>query len=265
VSSNTPWFFNGARLQWFPTEKLKIEPWLINGWQSYGRFNGIPGFGGQVRYAPDGDTILIFNQYLIGADILGAPDRHRFHTDDSIQHKWYENPGTWITRVATTLTIDFGCEYGGGVSCSTSTTDGAKTGNGVLFAGFMAYIRAWHTEKYAMTIGGGAIDNPGRYLVLLPPINGATALSGTPYFTENPGDPFNAWDTQLTFDYMPSQYVTFRGEFTFRHASVPYFTGHGGITPAGGNQGAPGSMVDGFTPDLVQDEPRFTLALLVKM
>src|SRR6202167_1781296 len=26
VSSNTPWFFNGVRIQWFPTNKLKIEP-----------------------------------------------------------------------------------------------------------------------------------------------------------------------------------------------------------------------------------------------
>ncbi len=26
VSSNTPWFFNGMRIQWFPTNKLKIEP-----------------------------------------------------------------------------------------------------------------------------------------------------------------------------------------------------------------------------------------------
>jgi hypothetical protein len=37
VSSNTPWFFNGVRIQWFPTNKLKIEPWIINGWQSYAR------------------------------------------------------------------------------------------------------------------------------------------------------------------------------------------------------------------------------------
>ena len=35
VSSNTPWFFNGLRIQWWPTQNLKIEPWLINGWQSY--------------------------------------------------------------------------------------------------------------------------------------------------------------------------------------------------------------------------------------
>jgi Putative beta-barrel porin-2, OmpL-like. bbp2 len=46
VSSNTPWFFNGVRVQWFPTAKLKIEPWFINGWQSYGRFNNRPGLGG---------------------------------------------------------------------------------------------------------------------------------------------------------------------------------------------------------------------------
>jgi hypothetical protein len=34
VSSNTPEFFNGVRIQWFPADKPKIEPWIINGWQS---------------------------------------------------------------------------------------------------------------------------------------------------------------------------------------------------------------------------------------
>src|SRR6267378_1222656 len=47
VSSNTPWFFNGVRIQIFPTEHLKIEPWFTNGWQSYGRFNSRPGLGFQ--------------------------------------------------------------------------------------------------------------------------------------------------------------------------------------------------------------------------
>ncbi len=45
VSSNTPWFFNGMRVQFFPTDKLKIEPWIVNGWQSYGKFNHAPGVG----------------------------------------------------------------------------------------------------------------------------------------------------------------------------------------------------------------------------
>jgi hypothetical protein len=47
VSSNTPWFFNGLRIQYFPTAKLKIEPWIINGWQSYARTNRKPGLGGR--------------------------------------------------------------------------------------------------------------------------------------------------------------------------------------------------------------------------
>jgi hypothetical protein len=259
VSSNTPWFFNGVRVQWFLSDRLKIEPWLINGWQSYGRFNNLPGVGGQVRYAPNGSLILIFNQYVIGADILGAPSRHRFHTDDSVQVKWYENQDNFVDRVASTLTVDFGCEYGGGVTCDTGKS------TSVLFAGFMAYTRAWfHRDLFAATIGGGLIDNPGRYLVLLPPINGATALSGTPYFTENPGDKFFAWDMQFTIDYMPSENFTLRGEFTYRHADVPYFSGDGGITPPGGNMGAPGSMVTGWAPDLVHGEPRFSVAMLVK-
>jgi hypothetical protein len=92
------------------------------------------------------------------------------------------------------------------------------------FLGFMFYNRAWfNKDKYRLTLGGGKINNPGRYLVLIPPINGATAATGTPYFTANPGDPFKAWDASATFDYMPSQYITFRWEFDHRAANVPYF------------------------------------------
>ncbi len=34
VSSNTPWFFNGVRIQIFPTEHLKIEPWFTEIWDA---------------------------------------------------------------------------------------------------------------------------------------------------------------------------------------------------------------------------------------
>src|SRR5439155_22280130 len=97
------------------------------------------------------------------------------------------------------------------------------------FLGYMLYNRLWFdNDRYGLTIGGGQINNPGRYLVLLPPINGATAASGTPYFTENPGDPYKAWDISGTFDWMPSQYITFRWEYNHRAANVPYFSGSGG-------------------------------------
>jgi hypothetical protein len=261
VSSNTPWYFNGVRLQIFPTEKLKIEPWFINGWQSYGRFNGRPGLGGQINYRPNGSINLISNNYGVGADALGVPTRTRLHTDDSIEVKYFDRPEKYFDKAAFSVTLDAGCETGGGVNCTGDT----KTAKKQSFLGYMVYNRVWfNKDRYAVTLGGGAINNPGRYLVLLPPINGATAASGTPYFTENPGDPFKAWDTSATFDYMPSQYITFRWEYNHRAANVPYFSGHGGITPPGGNQGAPGSQVAGWSPDLVKDENRLTFALLVK-
>jgi hypothetical protein len=267
VSSNTPWFFTGMRIQVFPTAKLKIEPWIINGWQSYARFNGRLGFGGQVLYRPTSWISVLSNNYGAGADALGIPTRTRYHTDNSIEVKYYDHPERFLDKMAFSLTGDAGCESGGGVNCTTNQKD--STGKIISFKqsflGYMLYNRWWfHHDRYGFTLGGGKINNPGRYLVLLPPINGATATSGTPYFTENPGDPFKAWDISATYDYMPSQYITFRWEFNHRNANVPYWTGPGGITPTGGNTGTPSLTVPGFQPDLRKTEDRGTMAILVK-
>ncbi|MGC0771363.1 MAG: hypothetical protein WB543_00400 [Candidatus Acidiferrum sp.] len=71
--------------------------------------------------------------------------------------------------------------------------------------------------------------------------------------------------------------ISFRREINHRGANVPYFSGPGGITPPGGNAGAPGSLacLSGFTvwngsprstwfPDLKKIENRIDLAILVK-
>jgi hypothetical protein len=252
VSSNTPWFFNGLRLQFFPTDKLKIEPWIINGWQSYAKSNSKPGLGGQIMWRPKPWLDLVFNNYGMGEDALGVPYRHRLHTDDSIEVKYYDNKNKYIDKAAFTVTADAGCEYGldgsgppnENVACHGNPKAPAAAGGGQSFKqdflGWMAYDRTWwDKDKYALTLGGGMMTNPGRYLTLLPPINGATAFSGSPYFTENPGDQAHSWDMTVTYDYMPSQYVTFRTETGYRHSDVPYWTGRGGITPPGGNNGSP--------------------------
>jgi Putative beta-barrel porin-2, OmpL-like. bbp2 len=267
VSSNTPWFFTGMRIQVFPTEKLKIEPWIINGWQSYARPNGRLGLGGQILWRPTPWLSVISNNYGVGADAVGIPNRTRYHTDDSVEVKYYDHPERFLDKMAFSLTGDAGCESGGGVNCTTNKKDAA--GNIIAykqsFLGFMLYNRWWfHKDRYGFTLGGGKINNPGRYLVLLPPINGATATTGTPYFTENPGDQFKAWDISGTYDYMPSQYITFRWEFNHRHANVPYWSGPGGVTPPGGNNGAPGTLIPGWQPDLRHTEDRASMAILVK-
>ena len=289
VSSNTPWFFEGARVQIFPTAHLKIEPWFINGWQAYASANHKPGLGGQIKWTPKPWLNVISNNYGLGEDDLFIHGRSRIHTDNSIEVKYYDKPErSGLDKMAFSLTGDLGCEYGSGVSCYGNHKGGPKQS----FVGWMGYNRFWfHRDLFGLTLGGGQINNPGRYLVLIPPINGAGAISAAtsaPYFTGNPGDPFKAWDSSITFDYMPKQYITFRAEYDYRHANVPYWTGKGGITPPGGNNGAPqffacsngnssgqtslgaaetacgGGLSSVWFPDLRKNESFIDLAILVK-
>ena len=284
VSSNTPWFFNGLRIQWFPTNKLKIEPWIINGWQSYAKYNGHRGLGGQILYRPYEWLSMVFNNYGNGTDDLGIQGRSRIHTDDSVEVRYYNNPeSTGFSKMAFSLTADAGCEYGAGVTCH-----GGKGGPKQAFLGWMLYNRTWwNKDKFALTLGGGMMNNPGRYLTLLPPINGADAVSGSPYFTANPGDKAHMWDTTATFHWMPKQYITWWAEFGYRHSDVPYWTGRGGITPPGGNTGSPSQYVCAgggsagtnvlsqayancggpgsvWFPDLRRGQATFSLGVLVK-
>jgi hypothetical protein len=260
VSSNTPWFFNGLRIQYFPTAKLKIEPWIINGWQTYARPNGKPGLGGQILWRPTSYLDLVFNNYGLGEDDIGFPGRSRVHTDDSIQVKYYDNPKATFDKAAFTVTADAGCEYGGGPAVGFYNSKGLSPEMGTadtyaggvnchnsqngrpkqMFIGTMAYARFWFKKDiYAVTLGGGLMNNPGRYLTLLPPINGATAITGTPYYTENAGDRAQMHDGTVTLDYMPSQFITFRLETGYRYSDTPYWTGRGGITPPASAGGPP--------------------------
>jgi hypothetical protein len=265
VSSNTPWFFNGLRVQWFPTQTLKIEPWLINGWQSYAKFNSHPGFGGQILWIPNDSFKLVFNTYTLGQDNLASGSGYpangghpnapigqpnpggtyvnyanvtRYHEDDSVLWKYYDaKDSSAVSKMAMSLTVDLGCESGGGVHCS-------RGPNKANFFGAMLYNRMWFDHNlYAVTLGGGFMNNPGRYLALVPPINGATAATGTPYFTENPGQKLYQWDAQLNFQYMPKDWITWWTEVTYRHSDVPYWSGTGGVTPPLGNTGSPASLV----------------------
>lgn len=290
VSSNTPWFFQGVRVQIFPTAHLKIEPWFINGWQSYASANHTPGVGGQIKWTPKPWINIVSNNYGLGQDDLFIAHRERIHTDNSVEIKYFDRPDQTLDKMAFSLTGDLGCEYGGGVSCTGNHKGGPKQS----FVGYMLYNRFWfHRDLFGLTLGGGQINNPGRYLVLVPPINGesaVTAATNSPYFTGNPGDPFKAWDSSITFDYMPKQYITFRAEYDYRHANVPYWSGSGGITPPGGNNGSPqfftcangatsgqaalgpaemacgtpNSRAGVWFPDLRKDESFIDLSILVK-
>ncbi len=270
TSDNTPWFFNGLRIQVFPTKKLKIEGWIINGWQSYGKFNSMPGFGGNITWCPNESVKLLTNDYY-GADAANIPERKRFHSDNNLQVRYYNKPESkGISRMAFSLTGDLGFEKGGGVN-GFSNSDSAK-GPAQYFASAMFYNRVWfYKNKFAWTLGGGIMTNPGRYLVLyptgqaspLPNPNNPTQTAGLYPFSANPGDEFKGWDCSTNFDWMPNQSITFRVEYVHRHANVPYFAGKGGVTSPTGYTTTP--LPADWRPDLVKTENRIIFAMLFRL
>ncbi len=273
TSDNTPWFFNGVRAQFFVTRKLKIEAWLINGWQSYGMFNKMPGFGGNITYCPKEYIKIVTNNYY-GSDAAGIPSRKRIHSDNSFLLRYFKNKNSKkISQAAFSFTGDIGDENGGGVSGFNSTANTPAQ----YFVSWMVYNRVWFCKnRFAWTLGGGFMNNPGRYLVLaptgdaspLPNPNNPTQTFGSHPFDMSTGTQFKAWDCSTNIDWMPNQSITFRIEYVHRESSVPYFAGPGGVTsPDGYSTTAfgPGTQYPNWKPDLVKTEDRIIVAILFRL
>jgi hypothetical protein len=268
TSDNTPWFFNGVRVQIFPNKHLKIEGWLINGWQSYGKFNSMPGIGGNLTWCPNEAVKLLTNDYY-GTDAAGLKNRVRFHSDNSLLVRYFNQPkAKGISKAAFSSTFDIGFESGDGVA---GFNGNSKTPSQYFLSG-MIYNRVWFNKnRMAWTIGGGVMKNPGRYLVLyptgdaspLPNPNNPTQTAGTHPFSANPGDQFEGWDCSTNFDFMPNQSITFRVEFVHRESSVPYFAGSGGVTSPTGYTTTP--LPSNWQPDLVKMENRVIFAVLFRI
>ncbi len=268
TSDNTPWFFNGIRVQIFPSKTLKIEPWIINGWQSYGKFNSMPGLGANITWMPNEKLKLLTNDYY-GTDAAGLPERKRFHSDNSFLYRYYNRPGSkGISRAAFSSTFDIGFENGGGVKAF----GGDSTTPSQNFISGMIYNRVWFDRnRFAVTFGGGVMTNPGRYLVLyptgqaspLPNPNNPTGTEGAYPFSAAPGDKFTGWDASANFDWMPNQSLTVRLEYVHRHSDVPYFAGRGGVTSPSGYTTQ--TLPPDWRPDLVNTEDRVILAVLFRL
>jgi hypothetical protein len=279
TSENTPWYFSGVRMQIFPSDKLKIEPWLINGWQSYGKFNEMPGFGTAIVWRPVEWMSFSSNEY-VGWDTQDNPGRMRFHSDNSLLVRYFNDPDRkLLPKAAFSVAADIGGENGDGVTpfggqhtndpahCTTATPCEQD------FMSFMAYNRVWFFDGLlAWTLGGGMLHNPGRYLVLAPTgqaspiaplsIAGLDYVAASSPFSLSPGTTFDAWDIETGFQYMPNELVTWDIEVNHREASVPYFAGHGGVTSPDGYVTTP--VPAGWRPDLIKADNRLILAFMLR-
>ena len=277
TSDNTPWFFNGIRTAGLHERQLKIEPWIINGWQSYGKFNELPASARRSSTARPSTSSPLERLRRAGTRRTRRGARASTATTASSSATSTTPRTTIMDKAAFSITADIGGEDGGGVT----PFSGQHTNNPANctsahpceqdFVSWMAYNRFWFMDGHlAWTTGGGMMHNPGRYLVLAP--TGNASPSGYPEplgvapasdpFSMAAGTVFDAFDYETGIQYMPNEQETWDLEVNHRQASVPYFAGHGGVTSPDGYSTT--TTPKGWAPDLQKGDTRVILAFLLR-
>jgi len=192
------------------------------------------GYGGQILYQPTENLKLVFQYYGVGEDNLGLPQTKRYHTDDSIEYKYFSDPGArGVSKMAFSFTADAGCQSGGGIHC----TGGPNKSS---FLGWMAYNRMWFPRRFVRRYLGRRHDEQSRPLPHVAAADQWRHRGQRHALLHGKSRPARAAMGQhLNLQYMPKQWITWWTELGFRHSNVPYFAGEGGVTPPGGNNGSP--------------------------
>src|SRR2546423_537136 len=64
VSDATPYYFVGLRTQLYLTRRLKLELWLVNGWQTFGQWHEARAGGYSFNWRPREWISLVHSLYL---------------------------------------------------------------------------------------------------------------------------------------------------------------------------------------------------------
>ncbi|MDO7884462.1 outer membrane beta-barrel protein [Hymenobacter cheonanensis] len=259
VCDFTPFYFQGARAQFYPSRKFKTELWVMNGWQTYNTYNKRPALGNSNYFRPSENVQLVANFYVgndtrPGLDSLAIgraayPNITRFHHDNSVVARYYhkdkKGPLRGITQAAFSLNTHYGFQSG-----TDAGGHAVQAKNNYMVGSSLAH-RLWFAKnKLAVTTRVGFVKNPSRYLSFTPSVVG---------FTDTDASRLTAKEATVTFDVMPSDYVTFRLEYLHRSANVPYFAGPGGTTSPSGYADQP--LPAGYVPDLRDYENRLIFAV----
>lgn len=249
VCDFTPFYFQGARIQAYPSKKFKTEVWVMNGWQTYNSWNTGLSIGNSNYYRPNENLQLVANFYLNGKDTRNNPGVRRFHHDNSVVARYFNRKDSkGISQAAFSLNTHYGFQSGAGVKAKDNYMIGTSLANRIWF----------NHNKFALTLRGDVIRNPGAYLAFAPsPVanndfNDALAA----------GKNLKMFQGTATFDYMPNQFCTFRLEYGYRSSNIPYFAGREGTTSP---DGWADTAVENWRPDLRKRDSRLTLAVIFRL
>lgn len=240
VCEHTPFYFQGVRAQYFPLKNVKIEPWLMNGWQTYGVWNNLPAAGTALRWSPR-ESLAFAANFYVGTDTKNEPDRVRFHSDHSVLARYYHAPDSrFLSSLAVSLNNHFGFESGG------NDLPGPSKANVIGTA--LAHRATFYRGHLAFAVRGEMFSNPSRYLAQYPP----------PNFLIGEGQSLKIIGLTTTFEVMPTSFLSIRAEFNYRRSDSAYFAGPRGTTSADGYQGTESATP--FVADTAKTQALYVLA-----
>jgi hypothetical protein len=240
LSDFTPYYFAGLRLQLYLTQRQKLELWVVNGWQTFGQWHEARAGGYLYNWRPR-EWLSLVNSIYLGEDVQADPNAIRVWFDNNVQAQWYKGDGVHTLKsVATSFVLDFGFEHR--TNDSSGVAGGAGLANRVQF-----------TDLWASCLRLDIFYDSTQFLINPLPI-------GSPYSI--PHGQFLGGGVTLTVDFTPSPWLIVRAEYSHRQTSIPYLSGHGGISgPNGVAPATPGA----FTPDLQRADNRVILNATLRL
>ena len=248
VSDFTPYYFYGGRAQMYLTADVKLELWVVNGWQTYGQWQETKSGGTLLNWRPT-ERFVATNVIYVGQTSPTDSSSVRYYTDNYAQLQYYKNPHGFFTSSALCAVADVGYQ------ANSLTASGAMTGYSLTH-------RTEFGDGWAVTVRGDIYYDRTRAVTNNLPI-------GSPYTLPDSKDPFLGGGFTGTVDYLPSPWILWRLEYAHRAANVPFFSGSGGITgngpdgTAGPAKGLPG--YEPFTPDLRKSDDRIIANVTLRL
>jgi hypothetical protein len=245
VSDFTPYYFYGGRAQMYLTQRLKLELWVVNGWQTYGQWQEAKSGGYLLNWRPT-ERFIVANVIYIGQTSPTDSGAIRYYADNYAQLQYFKNPQGLITSSAVCLVADVGYQ------ARTLAAGGALGGSSVTH-------RTELRDGFAVTLRADLYYDKTRAVTPTLPI-GSTATM------PDANSPFLGGGFTGTLDYLPSPWILWRLEYAHRVANVPFFSGHGGIT-GNGPDGTVNTSKNAplFTPDLQKSDDRIIANVTLRL
>ncbi|CAN5521810.1 hypothetical protein BH09MYX1_BH09MYX1_15280 [soil metagenome] len=238
LSDFTPYYLMAGRIEIYPTDRLFLQGWVANGWQTYGKWHEAMALGYLVNWRPN-DRISLTTAGYGGTDDRTDASAVRIYTDTYAQFRYFKSDTGALRSGAFSVVADIGGE-----------TDTGALGMGAALATRLDWARGFGTTLRADTYW----DKNQTFITRLP--------LGSPYTLPDQDKPFFALGLTATLDYSPSPWILFRAEYVHRAATTHYFSGSGGIT---GPNGVPATDPATFAPDLRKGDDRVIVAATLRL